>query len=79
MTKYCPVILTYNGTVWKTDFVRPSESGLCGLYGTVPLESGGTGATTEEGALTNLWAASKTYFDEKIALLEARVEALENR
>ena len=76
MTKYCPVILTYNGTVWKTNFVRPSESGL---YGTVPLESGGTGATTEEGASTNLWAASKTYFDEKIALLEARVEALENR
>lgn len=76
MTKSCPVILTYNGTVWKTDFVRPSESGL---YGTVPLESGGTGATTTDGALTNLGAASKIYLDEKIALLEARIEVLENK
>lgn len=45
------VTLTYGGLVWKTDFVRSSASNL---YGTVPIDGGGTGATTPEGAIQNL-------------------------
>ena len=49
----CPVTLTYNGTLWKTDFVRPSATYL---YGKVPVANGGTGADTAEEALSNLGA-----------------------
>lgn len=45
------VTLTYSGLVWRTDFVRASANNL---YGTVPIESGGTGATTSEEAIQNL-------------------------
>lgn len=45
--------------MWQTvDFSRQSVSGL---YGTVKLEQGGTGATTAEGARTNLGAAHTFY------------------
>lgn len=48
------------------------------LYGTVPVESGGTGATTAEDALETLGAVSLIEYTEKIAALEARIAALEN-
>ena len=70
LTTACPVELTYTGSMWKTDFVRPSASNM---YGTVPINCGGTGATTAEDALTALGAVSKADFDE----LVARVAALE--
>lgn len=70
-----PVMLTYNGSMWVTEFARPSATGL---YGTAPITSGGTGATTAEAALTNLGAASKTYVDQQIASLLERIEALES-
>lgn len=47
------------------------------LYGTVPIEGGGTGATTAEAALEALGAVSQLEYDEKIAALEARIAALE--
>lgn len=49
------------------------------LYGTTPIESGGTGATTAEDALETLGAASQTYVDEQLAALAARITALENQ
>ena len=67
----CPVTLTYNGTLWKTDFVRPSATYL---YGKVPVASGGTGADNAADALTNLGAASVAYVDEKIAELRSLIE-----
>lgn len=47
------------------------------LYGTVPVESGGTGATTAEDALEALGAASQVYVDEQFAALADRIAALE--
>ena len=47
------------------------------LYGTVPIDSGGTGATTAEDALEALGAVSQIDYDAKIAELEARIAALE--
>lgn len=70
LTTSCPVELTYTGSMWKTDFVRPSASNM---YGTVPVNCGGTGATTAEAARTALGVVSTTDFD----ALVARVEALE--
>lgn len=69
----CPVILTYTGTVWKVDFARPAAQSL---YGDVPIDCGGTGASTAEDALTNLGAASLTYVNQKIAELQAQIDAL---
>lgn len=68
----CPVTLVYNGTLWKTDFARPSATYL---YGKVPVESGGTGADNAADALANLGAASVSYVDEKIAELRALIES----
>lgn len=48
------------------------------LYGTVPVESGGTGATTAEDALETLGAVSLIEYSEKIAEIEARIAALES-
>lgn len=50
-----PVRVIYDGTLWKIDIPRPSASNL---YGTVPIESGGTGATTAEAAREALGAVS---------------------
>lgn len=70
LTTASPVELTYTGSMWKTDFVRPSASNM---YGTVPVNCGGTGATTTEAARTALGAVSQADFD----ALVARVAALE--
>lgn len=50
-----PVEVVYNGTLWAVNHVRPSATYL---YGTVPIDSGGTGATNAADALTNLGAVS---------------------
>jgi 6-pyruvoyl-tetrahydropterin synthase len=49
--KGAPVELCYDGTVWKTDIQTASAQYL---YGVVPIEKGGTGATTAAQALKNL-------------------------
>lgn len=46
-----PVALTYNGTYWLVDNIRPNANDM---YGDVPIESGGTGADTLEKAQKNL-------------------------
>ena len=46
-----PVRLTFNGTYWLTDNVKPSVSDL---YGSVPIENGGHGGKTLEKAQKNL-------------------------
>lgn len=51
LVKSKPVTLMYNGTYWVAELTRPDANNL---YGTVPIESGGTGATTLEAAKTNL-------------------------
>lgn len=53
-----PLTLEYDGTYWKT-ISMPRPSALY-LYGTVPVASGGTGATTAEAACTNLGAVDLT-------------------
>lgn len=75
LTTACPVVLTYTGSMWKVDFIRPSATDL---YGIVPIASGGTGATTAASALTNLGAASQEYVDAQIASILERIEALES-
>lgn len=72
LTTSCPVVLTYNGSMWKTDFQRPDANNL---YGTAAIANGGTGATTAEAARTNLGAASA----EDLAALAARVAVLESK
>lgn len=50
-----PYLLVYDGTQWIVDgLTKPSAADL---YGTLPIEKGGTGATTAAAALTNLGAA----------------------
>lgn len=52
LTKDKPIVVEYDGTYWKTiSMPRPSAQYL---YGTVPIENGGTGATNSSGVLTNL-------------------------
>ncbi len=46
-----PVPVMYNGTFWVAEITRPDANNL---YGTTPIESGGTGGTTAEKARTNL-------------------------
>lgn len=67
----CPVTLIYTGSQWKTEHYRPSAASL---YGSVPLDKGGTGATTAEAARANLGAASQADLE----ALMARVSALES-
>ena len=56
-----PVIVTYDGTLWKVTVPRPSATAI---YGTVAIDKGGTGATTAADARTNLGAApAYTYGD----------------
>ena len=53
-----PITVQYNGSYWLTvDLPRPSAQYL---YGTVPIASGGTGATTIADAITNLGAMDLT-------------------
>lgn len=66
----CPIVLTYTGTLWKTEHQRTSAANM---YGTVKVESGGTGANNAADALTNLGAVSRTEFESEIARLEALI------
>lgn len=53
LTANKPVRVTYDGTYWIADLVRPSATDL---YGAVPIASGGTGAVTAANARSNLGA-----------------------
>lgn len=53
LTANKPIRMIYDGTYWIVDLVRPSASDI---YGTVPISSGGTAATTAESARANLGA-----------------------
>lgn len=46
-----PITVTYDGYFWVAELTRPDASTINGV---VPVENGGTGATTAEGAATNL-------------------------
>lgn len=46
-----PIKVIYDGTYWIVDTAMPDANYL---YGTVPVASGGTGATTANAALNNL-------------------------
>jgi hypothetical protein len=46
-----PIRLIYNGSAWVADMARANVNDL---YGTVPIEKGGTGADNVEEALENL-------------------------
>lgn len=74
-----PLLLMYDASyahgMWKA--VEKNRVSAQDLYGTVPVEGGGTGATTAEAALEALGAVSQIEYDEKIAALEARLAALE--
>lgn len=48
-----PIRMMYDGTYWIADLDRPNATDI---YGTLPVASGGTGATTAASALTNLGA-----------------------
>lgn len=67
-----PVSVTYDGTMWLVNHARPSATSI---YGTMPIEKGGTDATTAAGARENLGAApAYTYGTED---LEAGTSELE--
>lgn len=71
-----PLLLMYDATYaqgqWKA--VEKPRVSAQDLYGTTPIESGGTGGTTAADALENLGAASKAYVDDQIAALRALIE-----
>lgn len=64
LTKSRPVTLQYNGTYWLT-VDMPKASALY-LHGTVPIENGGTGATTAADALASLGAVSTNDLNSKL-------------
>lgn len=70
LNKEAPITLTYNGSLWRTDFFRPSATTL---YGKVAIANGGTGADNAAAALANLGGASKDYVDQQIAALRAEL------
>lgn len=76
-----PVLLMYDADylrgTWKA--VERQRTSASDIYGAVPVDKGGTGATTTEEALEVLGAASSAYVEEKIAALEARLAALESK
>lgn len=72
LAKNKPVLVMWDGLFWKAGINRPAANGL---YGTVPIDKGGTGAETAAEALTALGAASAAA----LTALEARVAALESR
>ena len=55
LTIYCPIRVTYDGEYWIADITQPNSADL---YGTLPIKSGGTGATTASQARANLGAVS---------------------
>ena len=52
-----PITVVYDGTFWVVDIVQPHASDL---MGSVPIDKGGTGATTAAQACENLGALAKT-------------------
>lgn len=46
-----PIRLTYDGSFWIADLLRPSATDLAGI---VPIANGGTGASTAEAARANI-------------------------
>lgn len=50
-----PIIVTYDGTYWIVDLVKPNANDL---FGTVPIGSGGLGADNVEDARKNLGVVS---------------------
>ena len=52
-----PIRLIYNGSAWVADMARANVNDL---YGTVPIEKGGTGADNAEEACENLGAIPTT-------------------
>lgn len=63
-----PCLVTYDGEQWKVDIARPVASSI---YGTVPVDKGGTGAETPNEARENLGAASQTDVEQiKSAIFE---------
>lgn len=52
-----PVMVTYDGSRWVVDHIRPDADNL---YGVISVEQGGTGAETAEVACENLGAVKKT-------------------
>ncbi len=72
-----PVRVMYDGTYWKTvEIPRPSATGI---YGTVPVESGGTGGTTQETACSGLGAVAyiaQTLTDEQKKQARENIGAL---
>lgn len=71
-----PLLLMYDASYgngqWKA--VEKPRVSAQDLYGSTPIESGGTGADTAAEALENLGAASKAYVDEQIAALRVLIE-----
>lgn len=61
-----PIQMLYDGTFWIADFTRPNANDI---YGTVAIESGGTGATTAEAAREALGAARKATVDGETLVL----------
>lgn len=51
-----PVRVLYDGNFWIADITRPNATDI---YGTVAIESGGTGATTAAGSRENLGAQAQ--------------------
>lgn len=66
----CPIVLTYTGSLWKTEHQRTSAASM---YGAAKIENGGTGADNAADALANLGAVSKEEFDAAIARLESLI------
>ena len=74
-----PLVLWYDESYahgqWKV--FGKNKTSAQDLYGTVPIASGGTGATTAEDALEMLGAVSLLEYGEKISELEGRIASLE--
>lgn len=72
-----PIRMTYDGTYWIADLDRPNATDI---YGTVPITSGGTGATTAASALTNLGltatAAELNYVDGVTSNVQTQINSL---
>lgn len=60
LAKNKPIIVTYNGTFWLTDNIKPNANDL---YGYTPITGGGTGADTLKGAQANLQIAPAVESD----------------
>lgn len=59
-----PIRVEYDGSFWIADLPKPAAADMSG---TLPVANGGTGATSESVARTNLNVYSKTETDSAIA------------